>query len=263
MTPATNARIHSLIDQMSTYRTAYRDTFGESDVDIVVAFPGTLAREQQQILLRAGISRILDGTYLRSAAPHLPWPAAVATEEKSSPTARDSAGRLLRRLDAVEPGRGQWSTYQKWVEEALGFLLSPPLSQPISERANATRVNRRDVILPNYTPDGFWRSMREHYDAHFVVADAKNYVRDVKKNEVLQIANYLAPHGVGLFGLIVCRRAADRSAELTRREQWVMHRKMIVILNDNDMRQMFEMRTSGQDSAEVIRQKIEDFRLGF
>jgi hypothetical protein len=53
------------------------------------------------------------------------------------------------------------------------------------------------------------------------------------------------------------------AAEVTRREQGVMHRKMIVILNDTDMRQMFKTHADGQDAAEVVRQKIEDCRLGF
>jgi hypothetical protein len=266
VTPATRQRLRSMINQLLGYRAAYREHAGDSqlDVDLVLAIPGILAEEQAQELHAAGISRILDGAYLRAAAPHLPWPEGLAaTEASSAPSARDATAILLKRLDAIEPGKAQWSTYQKWVEEALGYLLSPPLSQPIRERANETRVNRRDVILPNYATVGFWHTMRETYEAHFVVADAKNYVRNVKKTEVLQIANYLTPHGAGLFGLIVCRRAADRSAEVTRREQWVMHRKMIVTLNDADMRQMFKTHAGGQDPAEVIRQKIEDFRLGF
>jgi hypothetical protein len=38
---------------------------------------------------------------------------------------------------------------------------------------------------------------------------------------------------------------------------------MVVVLNDADLRQMFGFSAAGQDPSEVIRQKIEDFRLGF
>jgi hypothetical protein len=88
--------------------------------------------------------------------------------------------------------------------------------------------------------------MRTHYGAHYVVVDAKNYRGDVPKNAVLQVANYLSAHGAGLFGVIACRNGGDRSAEITRREQWALHRKMIVIINDDDdLRQMISNRHPG------------------
>jgi hypothetical protein len=105
--------------------------------------------------------------------------------------------------------------------------------------------------------------MRDVYDAHYVVVDAKNYVGQVKKRDILQLANYLTAHGTGLFGMIISRSGDDRSAHETRREQWVIHRKMIIVLNDEDLRQMTANQLSGGDPGELIRQKIEDFRLAF
>jgi hypothetical protein len=63
--------------------------------------------------------------------------------------------------------------------------------------------------------------------------------------------------------MIVSRRAPERSADTTRREQWISYRKMILMLDDNDLRQMIQIRGSDGDPADLIRQKIEDFRLGF
>ena len=66
-----------------------------------------------------------------------------------------------------------------------------------------TGVNRRDTVFPNYADDGVWKFLRDHYEAHFVVVDAKNCAGFVTKNAILQIANYLSAHGAGLFGIIV------------------------------------------------------------
>jgi hypothetical protein len=98
--------------------------------------------------------------------------------------------------------------------------------------------------------------MRTHYGAHYVVVDAKNYRGDVPKNAVLQVANYLPAHGAGLFGVIACRNGGDRSAEITRREQWALHRKMIVIINDDDdLRQMISNKASGVNPCDVSTSK--------
>lgn len=116
--------------------------------------------------------------------------------------------------------------------------------------------------MPNYTDKGFWAFMREKYEADYVVIDAKNYSRRVKKSEVLQIANYLKPHGAGLFGIIISREGGDTSGcEHTLREQWLIHRKLILLLDDDDVTQMLVTKSEGRVPEEVIEQKIEHFRL--
>jgi hypothetical protein len=79
---------------------------------------------------------------------------------------------------------------------------------------------------------------------------------------MLQVANYLNPHGAGLFALILARADRNQAARWTCREQWVQHSKLIVGLSDEDVVQMVRTRMGGGDPAELVRQKIEDFRLG-
>ncbi len=84
----------------------------------------------------------------------------------------------------------------------------------------------------------------------------------VKKSEVLQIANYLKSHGAGLFGIIVCRKGGDKSGcEHTLREQWMVHRKLILVLSDDDIKEMLIAKLDGRLPEEIVGQKIEQFRL--
>ena len=55
----------------------------------------------------------------------------------------------------------------------------------------------------------------------------------------------------------------DMSAQSTIREVWAIERKIIIVLQDNDIEQMLLTKMSGEDPAIVLRQKIEDFRLSF
>lgn len=265
-TPSTQSRLDHIIRQIQSYKQGVRETrrYGAPRGALVV--PGPLSPDRIKRLRDAGVDLVLDGPRLHDARPDLPWP-----EELASPT-RDSSSQpwdrrvqhpLVDELQSVAPGRAEWSKYQRIVRDILAATLSPPLNSPLDEHANETRVNRRDIVFPNYANEGFWKFVRDHYEAHFVVVDAKNYVGNVKKKEILQVANYLSGHGAGLFGIIACRSAADRSAETTRREQWVIHRKMIIILNDEDLIQMLSASRESGDPSAVIRQKIEDFRLGF
>ena len=77
--------------------------------------------------------------------------------------------------------------------------------------------------------------MPEGYRPHHLVVDAKHHCKPITKASVLQPANYLSDHGAGMFGLILARLGQARSALVTRLEQWIMHRKLIVVLDDGDL----------------------------
>ena len=145
---------------------------------------------------------------------------------------------LAQRLIDINPGRSDAPAYEKWCEDVLNFLFCPPLNPPIVQQRDDIGANRRDLIMPNYATRGFWHFMRNYYGAAYVVAEAKNATSPVNKLAVLQLANYLSRHGTGLFGMLLTRQGLNASAKWTRREHWVLHDKMIIGLDDEDMQQM-------------------------
>lgn len=169
--------------------------------------------------------------------------------------------KLLAELKACKPGKTHWNIYQKLIANILEKLFCPPLSTPLQEHSDFTHTNRRDIILPNYATEGFWKFIRESYKGDYIVVDAKNYKGSVKKEEVLQIANYLKAHGAGLFGIITCRTKSEQDCIHVLREQWTAYRKLILILNDEDIETMLLARLSKRNPEVIISQKIEDFRL--
>jgi hypothetical protein len=170
--------------------------------------------------------------------------------------------RLIKSLESCPSGRKDCYVFQDLVREIIELLFTPPLAKPISELSDRTQTNRRDFIVPNYTEEGFWSFMRQKYEADYVVVDAKNYTGKVKKQDVLQLANYLKSHGAGLFGLIITRKGGDNfGCEHTLREQWLIHRKLIVVLDDEDVKAMLMAKSDGRRPEEVLAGKIERFRL--
>lgn len=261
--PATEARVRDAAAQLVKYGSAYeRQTTDGRRPLLVLATSGVLAPERIQQLVEAGVSEVFDGPRLEAALPQAPWPRPSHQKRSTADGSDDGYRDLSQRIKQIPFGRQGWVAYQRTIRDILAALWCPPLEQPLSENSNNSGVNRRDVIFPNYSDDGIWKFLRDHYEAHYIVVDAKNYGHPIKKVEVLQIANYLGNHGAGLLGVIVCRNGVSNSAEVTRREQWIIHRKLLVFLSDEDIDQMVSFAIVGSDPAIVIRQKIEDFRLG-
>lgn len=229
---------------------------------MALAIPGALSTSAKKFANNFGIS-VWDADWIRKTADQvgLTREAARFVGDEPSRQEQRTTNVLIDKLKDIAPGKRDWSRYQKLCREITHELFCPPLSPPIWERANLDATNKRDLILPNYAPNGLWAFFRSEYRADFVIIDAKNYQESIKKEEVLQISNYLQRHGAGLFALIFCRTPIDSKLTYILREQWVLYDKLITPLNDDDVVQMLTVKEHGRDPAEVIRQKIEDFRL--
>lgn len=260
--PQTRHRLDAVIQQLNTFRDGAMEMAGPgANVKLILAIPGELSPEATARLARHGISlwdrRWITHHMIKFGIPDRGMFRETRMEDQSSTMGKVLSG-LLRSTPA---GRPSWSSYQSISQDILEYLFEPHLIPAIREKSNLTKTNRRDMIFPNYAEEGFWKFVRKEYRADFVVVDAKNYVKLVGKTQVLQIANYLQHHGPGLFAMIVCRKGVDRSGLYTMREQWVLHNKMVVVLDDEDVLQMITSKESGGQPTDVIRQKIEDFRL--
>ncbi|MEV0459644.1 hypothetical protein [Catellatospora methionotrophica] len=262
--PQTDIRVEELVGRLQSYRAAAQKRWRDHDIHLILATSGVLTTDKVKVLAAAGI-QLWDRAWIQHNAPTLGLQElAFRLLGSNYREARiiHIADQLQKRLTSVPCGRAHWSTYQKLCGEIFDYLFSPPLEAPILESSNSSRVNRRDIILPNYAGDGFWQFMRSHYRADYIVIDAKNHCGLANKSHVLQMANYLSLHGTGLFGMIVSRNGMDNGGNQTRREQWILYNKLVLVLTDEDLTQMLETKKADDSPESLIRQKIEDFRLG-
>jgi hypothetical protein len=254
-------RIGSVAEQLTRYVTHI------PQARPVLAVPATLSEGERSALARSHIELWDLAVLAEMFREHLPtgdgsfYGSLLARYllKNKRPTREE---QLIARLTACQSGKRDWMVYQKLIGEILEELFYPPLNKPIPELSDKPKVNRRDFVVPNYADSGFWAFLRDKYQADYVVVDAKNYSRRVGKSEVLQIANYLKPHGAGLFALICSRLGGDeRGCEHTLREQWLVHQKLILVLSDEDLSAMLTAKSERRGPEEILAAKIESFRL--
>ena len=182
--------------------------------------------------------------------------------QQASKIGKSREEELLDSLSMCSPGKKDWAIYQKLVGDIFNTLFSGPLGAGITECSDLSGANRRDFILPNQSNKGFWSFIRQRYHADFIVVDAKNYSKKIGKNCVLQMSNYLKSHGTGLFGIIVSRKGGDlKGCAQTIREHWLLHHKLILVLDDEDIKEMLNAKISNNCPEDVLTKKIQDFRL--
>lgn len=251
--------IENTIRQIDTYRNA-----GSFDSAILV-FPGRL-RERDRAAFENARIEVWDLDHVATTFaneiqldPDAPL-SRLFSQSESAPR-RTEADRLIGRLRDCPAGKSHWVEFQRIVKDAFEYLFVPPLKRVIGESADASGANRRDVILPNHAPDGFWKSMQDTYKADYIVVEAKNYKHPIAKAPALQAANYLKPHGAGMFAIIVARNGVNRSSMEVIREQWTTYGKMIVPVTGDDIEEMLRMKGAGNSPEEFLVTVIRDFRL--
>lgn len=257
--PLTDSRVLDYIAQIKRYKIV-------DDSQLVITFPEELQESYEEHFKKENIL-VWDISTLASIfssqleiirdTPLYPiiFNAGVRKKDKSQSTL------FIEELMSIKPGKNDWSRYQKYIANSMGYLFSPPLGKPLYELADTNKINRRDIILPNYSENGFWQFLRDNYFAHYIVIDAKNLAKNIEKKDVLQVSNYLKKFGTGLFGMLISRNKPHSNAILTQREHWIVDNKLILFLQDEDIIQMLTMKDGPGNPEDVIRQKIEDFRL--
>lgn len=256
-TSLTESRVKNTIAQLLEYHDA------TPYARLVFITPREMPQEYQKLLKTNGIE-LWDKAFLsrefdvQIAATKSSQFASLFHQEE----AENEFDLLIKELNNCPTGTTSWAVYEKLIGKLLERLFCPPLNIPLPQHNDISKKNRRDYILPNYSrKNDSWEFLRNRYSADYIVVDAKNSGKYVKKEDVLQIANYLKKDGTGLFGIIFSRKGANASSEYAVREMWRYEGKMIVILNDTDVEEMLLAKKNGTDPAELILKKIEDFRL--
>jgi hypothetical protein len=114
-------------------------------------------------------------------------------------------------------------------------------------------------VLDNPTSDGFWGNVRQDYDAHAVVVEAKNYKGPIKGPQLDGLRKYLDAKSFGRLGILVSRYGLTKGGQREVLSMW-NRGQMVVTLDDRDLVTMLNMKVVGTPPEEVLRRKIMNVR---
>ena len=128
-TPNTQLRLEVIANQLKEYSNALRELFPKANIQRVLIIIGALSAEHLTYLVDHGVDRIIDTAQLKRIAESAANEIVRTATTKLPPATADS---LLRELEELQPGKSDWSKYQKLVGNILEFLFCPPLEKPSS-----------------------------------------------------------------------------------------------------------------------------------
>lgn len=172
---------------------------------------------------------------------------------------------LIKKLDNCPEGKDGWKTYEDICLEILQYLFVPPLGEPKIQSRRESGIDIRDAIFPNRNNNENWKFIRDDYDAKYIVFEFKNYSQDgseIDKQVLLQIDDYLK-RTIGRFGIICSKKIPNKSGLEKRKDVYIENNKLILFLNNEDMKEMLLRKHKEMDPSDVIIDLIDEFNLKF
>lgn len=169
------------------------------------------------------------------------------------------ATELSTALSSITCGRKNWKDYERVCTEILTYIFTPDLAPPDIQSRSDDGLDIIDAIFPIRSTQPPWGLVRAEYRSRFVVAEFKNHCGPIGQVEVESIAQYLWQPAQRFFGLLVSRVRPSANALAQRRRKWLDEHKCIVILTDEDLQEMLQLKEANAQPFQVIDAHLEDF----
>lgn len=163
--------------------------------------------------------------------------------------AKTDLAAFEEKLAAIPAGTKHAGEYHDCIAGILEAILYPWLTHPKKEQPLHDGRKRIDIVYSNAASSGFFHSLHaiKKVPCPFIMVECKNYSADPSNPELDQLAGRFSPNR-GRFGLLVCRTCDDRDLFRKRcRDTAQDDRGWIVMLTDDDIRQLLDLRADGKE----------------
>lgn len=177
-----------------------------------------------------------------------------------SQTPVTSAKKKLSTILALPTGKTDNADrkYEDNMCQLLASLLYPHLDFAKEQSRTESGVLIRDLIFYNNQSIPLLKDIHDTYGSKQLIVELKN-VQAVTRDHIFQLNRYLNDN-LGRFGVIFTRNAPSKAVYKNTVDLWSGQRRCILILDDNDLRQMVQVFESKQRyPIEVINKKYVEF----
>lgn len=167
---------------------------------------------------------------------------------------------LIKKIESYRAGEDEWKKYEDVCEEVLEYLFYPQLGTPISQARTENGIHIRDYILHiPYDASGYWNYIRDKFDSIGLVIEIKNKIV-LEPNDLVITSKYLNEKRCGRFAILITRTNIKENVWYEVKRLWKEDDKMIIVLNENELKKMIELKQDNTDPERYLDQRLFKFR---
>ncbi len=175
---------------------------------------------------------------------------------------RETGHELSERLHNLPVGRAFAKEFENLVRDILVYVFAEKIAFETEQVRDLDGLKIRDLVFRITDPYHTWDWIRrEVAKSSLFVVEAKNEQRPPGAKHIRQVADYLKPNGIGLFGVLVSRAAPSRQVMrdvVQRRAGGDGISKTILVLDQSDLLDLLLSRMGRRYQAcdDYVRRRI-------
>lgn len=200
------------------------------------------------------VSSLLDYQYVHEVAEEY-----AATKKKKREEADDIKKEIKR--FKFNHNKGKWRQYEKLCEKVIRFLFAENLDSikpqaPLGEN----EIYRTDFIAAiKPSNSSFWHFVREDLKSLFIVFEFKHYREEIGQNEIFLTEKYLYANAYRKVAIIMTHHGSSQNADRVRRGVMRDSGCLMLVLNDDDLETMIDMKLNNNDPSDHLYEMTFEF----
>lgn len=175
----------------------------------------------------------------------------------------DTPADLIEKLDNCDSGNNDSNDkkYENICSNIIKMLFNSEFYKVSEQHKTKDEMFRMDLLCSLKETTGFWQFLMNFYKTKFVVFEFKNYSDNISQNLIYITEKYLFSAALRNVAFIVSRKGFNENAQKAVMGCLKENGKLIIGLNDYDLKNMLAMKQNGEEPSDYLLDKVEDMLM--
>ncbi|WP_294093342.1 hypothetical protein [uncultured Cetobacterium sp.] len=166
-------------------------------------------------------------------------------------------------LESIEPGREEFLKYEQTCIEILKHLFFEDLALWKYQEKTNEDLYRYDMIckIKSNTNKEFWNIIEDYFKTKYIIFEFKNYSEKISQKEIIITEKYLYKQALRGVAIIISRKGLNENAEKVKRGILRESGKLIIDLNDEDLKKMIKISEEGGLATDYLSEKLDELLI--
>ena len=165
----------------------------------------------------------------------------------------------IERLEAIVPGNKNAQQYEKFCVDILKYLFNDNLSLWEEQRRSNDDLFRFDLIckIKNNINNEIFNTIENYFFSKYIIFEFKNYIDEITQKEIYTTEKYLYKTALRTVAILLTRNGVDKNGIKAIKGTLRENGKLIIVLDDDDIKQMVYAKEHGEDYIEILINKLD------
>lgn len=165
----------------------------------------------------------------------------------------------VEKLETIIHGKSNARKYEKFCVSLLKYLFNDFLTLWEEQKKSNDDLYRFDLIckIKNDIKSEFFNTIEKYFASKYIIFEFKNYTDEITQKEIYTTEKYLYKTALRTVAIIFTRNGIDKNGIKAVKGTLRENGKLIIVLDDNDVKKMIYAKENGEDYNEILTNKLD------